>query len=171
VNNAGIMERVNFLEESVSDERIAYEIAVNIRGPILLTRRLLPLLRSGRNPMIVMVTSGYAARHGRSDLLRDQGRSPRLHDGAAAGWLILRQRLRSVKQRCPRRRWLTRLCATSRMARIRYCPAKFAYCRCLCAWLRRLQRGLLQDREAMAVHVLFCTGHDALRVRIPPMTA
>ena len=31
VNNAGIMERVNFLEESVSDERIAYEIAVNIR--------------------------------------------------------------------------------------------------------------------------------------------
>jgi uncharacterized oxidoreductase len=60
VNNAGIMERVDFLEELVSDERIAYEIAVNLTGPILLTRRLLPLLRSGRNPMIVMVTSGYA---------------------------------------------------------------------------------------------------------------
>jgi len=60
VNNAGIIERVNFLEESVSDERIAYEIAVNLTGPILLTRRLLPLLRSGLNPMIVMVTSGYA---------------------------------------------------------------------------------------------------------------
>ena len=60
VNNAGIMERVNFLEESVSDERIAYEIAVNLTGPILLTRRLLPLLRSGRSPIIVMVTSGYA---------------------------------------------------------------------------------------------------------------
>jgi uncharacterized oxidoreductase len=60
VNNAGIMERVDFLEESVSDERIAYEIAVNLTGPILLTRQLLPLLRSGLNPRIVMVTSGYA---------------------------------------------------------------------------------------------------------------
>jgi uncharacterized oxidoreductase len=60
VNNAGIMERVDLLEESVSDERIAYEVAVNLTGPILLTRRLLPLLRSGRSPMIVMVTSGYA---------------------------------------------------------------------------------------------------------------
>ena len=60
VNNAGIMERVDLLEESVSDERIAHEIAVNLTGPILLTRRLLPLLRSGRSPMIVMVTSGYA---------------------------------------------------------------------------------------------------------------
>ena len=60
VNNAGIMERVDFLEDSVSDERIAYEIAVNLTGPILLTRRLLPLLRSGLKPMIIMVTSGYA---------------------------------------------------------------------------------------------------------------
>ena len=60
VNNAGITERVDLLEESVSDERIANEIAVNLTGPILLTRRLLPLLRSGRNPLIVMVTSGYA---------------------------------------------------------------------------------------------------------------
>ena len=60
VNNAGIMERVDLLEEAVSDERIAHEIAVNLTGPILLTRRLLPLLRSGRSPMIVMVTSGYA---------------------------------------------------------------------------------------------------------------
>ena len=39
VNNAGIMERVDLLEESVSDERIANEIAVNLTGPILLTRR------------------------------------------------------------------------------------------------------------------------------------
>ena len=60
VNNAGIMERVDLLEESVSDECIAHEIAVNLTGPILLTRRLLPLLRSARTPMIVMVTSGYA---------------------------------------------------------------------------------------------------------------
>ena len=60
INNAGIMEQVDLLHRSVSDERIAQEIAVNLTGPILLTRRLLPLLRSGRNPMIIMVTSGYA---------------------------------------------------------------------------------------------------------------
>ena len=60
INNAGIMEQVDLLDQSVSDERIAREIAVNLTGPILLTRRLLPLLRCGRNPMIIMVTSGYA---------------------------------------------------------------------------------------------------------------
>ena len=54
------MEQVDLLDQSVSDERIAREIAVNLTGPILLTRRLLPLLRCGRNPMIIMVTSGYA---------------------------------------------------------------------------------------------------------------
>jgi len=48
------------LEASVTDERIANEIAVNLTGPILLTRQLLPLLRSGRNPLIIMITSGYA---------------------------------------------------------------------------------------------------------------
>jgi uncharacterized oxidoreductase len=58
VNNAGIMERVDLLEGSVSDDRIAHEIAVNLTGPILLTRRLLPLLRAGRNPLIIMITSG-----------------------------------------------------------------------------------------------------------------
>ena len=60
INNAGIMEQVNLLEETVSDDRIADEIAVNLTGPILLTRRLLPLLRTGRSPLIVMISSGYA---------------------------------------------------------------------------------------------------------------
>ena len=60
INNAGIMERVDLLQTTVSDERIAHEVAVNLTGPILLTRRLLPLLRSGSSPMIVMITSGYA---------------------------------------------------------------------------------------------------------------
>jgi uncharacterized oxidoreductase len=60
INNAGIMEVVDLLDGSISDERIAQEIAVNLTGPILLTRTLLPLLRAGRNPLIVMVTSGYA---------------------------------------------------------------------------------------------------------------
>ena len=86
VKDAGIMERVDLLEEFVSDERIANEIAVNLTGPILLTRRLLPLLRSGRSPMIVMVTSGYALLPATRalDLLRDQGWSPLLYSGAAA---------------------------------------------------------------------------------------
>ncbi len=60
MNNAGIMEQVDLLDGSVSDERIAQEIAVNLTGPIVLTRTLLPLLRAGRDPMIVMITSGYA---------------------------------------------------------------------------------------------------------------
>jgi uncharacterized oxidoreductase len=60
INNAGIMERVDLLDGSVSDERIAREIAVNLTGPILLTRTFLSLLIAGRNPLIVMVTSGHA---------------------------------------------------------------------------------------------------------------
>jgi uncharacterized oxidoreductase len=60
INNAGIMEQVNLLDETVSDDRIAHEIAVNLTGTILLTRRLLPLLRTGRDPLIVMISSGYA---------------------------------------------------------------------------------------------------------------
>lgn len=60
VNNAAIMERVNLLDDSVSDERITHEIAINLVGTILLTRRFLPLLRSSHCPMIVMITSGYA---------------------------------------------------------------------------------------------------------------
>ena len=51
INNAGIMEQVDLLDESISDDRIAYEIAVNLTGAIILTRRLLPLLRTGRDPV------------------------------------------------------------------------------------------------------------------------
>jgi uncharacterized oxidoreductase len=60
INNAGIMEQLDLLDGSVDDERIAQEIAVNLTGPILLTRTLLPLLRSGRSALIIMITSGYA---------------------------------------------------------------------------------------------------------------
>jgi uncharacterized oxidoreductase len=61
INNAGIMEQVDMLDGAVvDDERIAYEIAVNLTGPILLTRTLLPLLCAGQNSLIVMITSGYA---------------------------------------------------------------------------------------------------------------
>jgi uncharacterized oxidoreductase len=60
INNAGLMEQVDLLDDAVSDERIVNEVAVNLTGPILLTRTLLPLLRAGRRPMVVMITSGYA---------------------------------------------------------------------------------------------------------------
>jgi short-subunit dehydrogenase involved in D-alanine esterification of teichoic acids len=42
INNAGIMEQLDLLDGSVGDERIVQEIAVNLTGPILLTRTLLP---------------------------------------------------------------------------------------------------------------------------------
>ena len=60
INNAAIMEQLDLLDGSVGDERIAQEIAVNLTGPILLTRTLLPLLRSSDGALIIMVTSGYA---------------------------------------------------------------------------------------------------------------
>lgn len=60
INNAGVMEQVNLLDGSVSDDRIAYEIGVNLTGTILLTRRFLPLLLASRDPVIVMISSGYA---------------------------------------------------------------------------------------------------------------
>lgn len=60
INNAGIMEQLDLLDRSVRDERIALEVAVNLTGPILLTRTFLPLLRSGSNSLIIMITSGYA---------------------------------------------------------------------------------------------------------------
>ena len=60
INNAGIMEQVDLLDEKVGDDRIANEIAINLTGPIVLTRRLLPLLRMGRDPLIAMISSGYA---------------------------------------------------------------------------------------------------------------
>ena len=60
VNNAGVMEQVDLLSGNVGDEAIAREIATNLTAPILLTRRLLPLLQQSQSPMILMVTSGYA---------------------------------------------------------------------------------------------------------------
>ena len=73
VNNAGIMERVNFLEETVSDERIAYEIAVNLTGPILLTLMASATSTFGSKPDNRHGHVGIclAPRQTRSDLLRD----------------------------------------------------------------------------------------------------
>ena len=60
VNNAGVMEQVDLLSGDLGDEAIAREIATNLTAPILLTRRLLPLLQQSERTMILMVTSGYA---------------------------------------------------------------------------------------------------------------
>jgi uncharacterized oxidoreductase len=60
VNN-GVMEQVDLLSGNVGDdEAIAREIATNLTAPILLTRRLLPLLQQSERTMILMVTSGYS---------------------------------------------------------------------------------------------------------------
>jgi len=60
INNAGIMQRVDLLDDSVDDDAVAHEIGVNLTGTIMLTPHCLSLLRMGRDPMVVTVTSGYA---------------------------------------------------------------------------------------------------------------
>jgi len=65
INNAGSMAEVDFLGQAddpagVTDEQIMQEASANLVAPILLTRHLLPLLRSGRDPVVVMISSGYA---------------------------------------------------------------------------------------------------------------
>ena len=72
INNAGIMEQLDLLDGSVGDERIAQEIAVNLTGPILLTRTFLPLLRSGHfADHHDHFGVRFASSNPRSDLLRD----------------------------------------------------------------------------------------------------
>jgi len=60
VNNAAVMTQRNFRDQGVDDAIIAREVETNLTAPILLTRRFLPLLQEGREPLILMVTSGYA---------------------------------------------------------------------------------------------------------------
>jgi uncharacterized oxidoreductase len=65
INNAGLMEQLDILADeasthAVTDERIIQETMTNLVAPILLTRHLLPLLRRGHEPVVVMITSGYA---------------------------------------------------------------------------------------------------------------
>ncbi|MGH8645052.1 MAG: SDR family oxidoreductase, partial [Gammaproteobacteria bacterium] len=60
VNNAGVMEQADLLTGNVEDTAIAREIETNLTAPILLTWRLLPLLKHSHRPLILMVTSGYA---------------------------------------------------------------------------------------------------------------
>jgi len=136
-------------KQPLSDDRIAHEIAVNLTGTILLTRRLLPLLRSGRNPLIVMISSGYA--------LLPATRAP-TYSATKAGLhsfaMALRRQLSDVgirvvevmpplidtpatraerqpkgSRRCRRMHWSTACYAISEMDGMRSCPEKSACCR------------------------------------------
>jgi uncharacterized oxidoreductase len=59
INNAGIQTTPDFAGE-VDQNEVAYEIAVNFTGPVLLTAELMPLLRAAEAPMVVNVSSGLA---------------------------------------------------------------------------------------------------------------
>jgi uncharacterized oxidoreductase len=60
VHNAGVMEQPDFAAGRVDEAAVRGELRVNLEVPILLTHRLLPLLRAAAAPAIVFVTSGYA---------------------------------------------------------------------------------------------------------------
>jgi NAD(P)-dependent dehydrogenase (short-subunit alcohol dehydrogenase family) len=81
VNNAGVMEQVHLLSGNVGDEAIAREIATNLTAPILLTRRLVPLLQQS-NDSHGHVRLCLTARAARTDLLCDQGGLAFLHPRA-----------------------------------------------------------------------------------------
>ena len=146
INNAGIMERVDLLDRSVSDERIAQEIAVNLTGPILLTRRLLPLLRCGRNPMIIMVTSGTpcSRQPGLRPIPRPRPDSIPLRwrfggsctalafasSKSSHPWSIRRPRGLSDNGRCRRKLWSAGCCAILSAGGTRYCQERSACCHC-----------------------------------------
>jgi uncharacterized oxidoreductase len=81
INNAGIMEQVDLLDQSVSDERIAQEIAVNLTGPIPVdatpaTPAFWPKPDDHHGHLGVRLASGNPG----SDLFCDQGRTPFLYD-------------------------------------------------------------------------------------------
>lgn len=60
VNNAGIMEMIDFRSDGVDNRRIVREIATNFDGPIQMTTKFLPHLMSRPRAAIVNVTSGLA---------------------------------------------------------------------------------------------------------------
>ncbi|ESS05819.1 MAG: dehydrogenase [uncultured archaeon A07HB70] len=57
VNNAGVFERAGPLHET-SMETVDRTLGVNLRGPVLVTRHALPLLRETDRPRVVTLSSG-----------------------------------------------------------------------------------------------------------------
>ncbi|AOW14124.1 hypothetical protein LPB72_09295 [Hydrogenophaga crassostreae] len=60
INNAGMQHNVLFDQAECTAERIRSEIDLNLTAPMVLTRALLPHLRSQRAAWVVNVTSGLA---------------------------------------------------------------------------------------------------------------
>jgi uncharacterized oxidoreductase len=60
VNNAGIMQMIDFRSGDVDDSRLVREIATNLIGPIRMTTAFLPHLETRDRAAIVNVTSGLA---------------------------------------------------------------------------------------------------------------
>lgn len=60
VNNAGIMQMIDFRSGDVDDRRILREISTNFSGPIRLITAFLPHLKTRERGAIVNVTSGLA---------------------------------------------------------------------------------------------------------------
>ena len=62
VNNAGVLQRMDFARTEIEQDLISSdrEIALNLRVPVQLTRRLLPSLMTRPSAAIVNVTSGLA---------------------------------------------------------------------------------------------------------------
>lgn len=65
VNNAGIWQKKAQLDE-ISEEEIINVINTNLTGLILLTRKILPLIRKSSNGIIINISSrsGYSAQQG-----------------------------------------------------------------------------------------------------------
>lgn len=60
INNAGIMQTLNFHQENLSDADLSREITINLNGPIRMTHSFLPHLKKQASAAIVNVSSGLA---------------------------------------------------------------------------------------------------------------
>lgn len=60
INNAGIQNNILFDDEHSTSKAIEKEVHINCLAPLLLTRILLPMLRSQVEASIVNITSGLA---------------------------------------------------------------------------------------------------------------
>jgi short-subunit dehydrogenase involved in D-alanine esterification of teichoic acids len=60
INNAGIMNVMDFAQDDIPLERLENEVATNFLAPLKLTKLLLPTLQKQTNGAIVNVSSGVA---------------------------------------------------------------------------------------------------------------
>jgi uncharacterized oxidoreductase len=60
INNAGIMLTTNLQNHNLKPAELTKEIDINVKGPIWMTDKFLPLLKKNANSAIVNVSSGLA---------------------------------------------------------------------------------------------------------------